>query len=73
MNKAEIAAILRKEVGELEVLILKLQARLEHSKRLVLDIEEEVADPQVQTPLPDSKFRKAIDSVFGEKPKRIKR
>jgi hypothetical protein len=68
MNKAEIAATLRKEVGELEVLIKKLQARLERSKRLVLDIEEEVAGPQAQTPLPDSKFRKAIDSVFGEKP-----
>ena len=70
MNKAEIAAALRKEVGELEVLIIKLQTRLERSKQLVLDIEEEVAGPQTQTPLPDSKFRKAIDSVFGEKPKR---
>ena len=73
MNKAEIAATLRKEVGELELLILKLQTRLERSKQLVLDIEEEVAGPQTQTPLPDGKFRKVIDSVFGEKPRRPKR
>jgi len=73
MNKAEIAARLRIEVGELEVLIKKLQARLERSKRLVLDIEEEIAGPQVQKTEADSKFRKVIDSVFGEKPKPRKR
>ena len=72
MNKAEIAATLRQEVGELEVLIKNLLARLENSKRLVLDIEEELAGPP-RNPEPDSKFRKAIDSVFGEKPKRPKR
>jgi hypothetical protein len=72
MNKSEIAALLRTEVGELEVLIKKLQARLERSKRLVLDIEEEIAGPEIKT-VPDSKFRKAIDSVFGEKPKPRKR
>jgi hypothetical protein len=73
MNKAEIAALLRTEVGELEVLIKKLQARLERSKRLVLDIEEEIAGPPVQKTGEDSKFRKVIDSVFGEKPKPRKR
>jgi hypothetical protein len=73
MNKAEIAAILRTEVGELEVLIKKLQARLERSKRLVLDIEEEVAGPQIDPTVPDSKFRKVIDQVFGETPKRRQR
>ena len=72
MNKAEIAALLRNEVGELEVLIKKLQARLERSKRLVLDIEEEIAGPTPNTE-PDSKFRKVIDSVFGEEPKPRKR
>jgi len=70
MNKAEIAAILRTEVGELEVLIQKLQTRLERSKRLVLDLEAEVAGPAVPTDAPDSKFRKVIDQVFGEKPQR---
>lgn len=63
MNKAEIAEILRKEVGELEVLIKKLQTRLERSKRLVLDIEEEVAGPQTHQPEVESQFRKVIDSV----------
>jgi transcriptional regulator len=72
MNKAEIAATLRTEVGELEVLIKKLQTRLERSKRLVLDIEEELAPPKPKTEA-DSKFRKVIDSVFGEKPKGRKR
>jgi hypothetical protein len=69
MNKAEIAAALRTEVGELEVLIKKLQARLERSKRLVLTIEAELAGPVSQNPAPESKFRKAIDRVFGEKSK----
>ena len=73
MNKAEIAATLRNEVGELEVLIKKLQARLERSKRLVLDIEEEIAGTETKTTLPESQFRKVIDQVFGEKPKRPKR
>ena len=73
MNKAEIAATLRQEVGELEVLIKKLQTRLERSKRLVLDIEAEVAGPAPTGPVAESKFRKAIDRVFGEKPRRPKR
>lgn len=72
MNKAEIAAALRTEVGELEVLIQKLQTRLERSKRLVLDLEEEITPPS-PPPAADSKFRKAIDSVFGETPKPRKR
>jgi hypothetical protein len=73
MNKAEIAATLRQEVGELEVLIKKLQTRLERSKRLVLDIEEEIAGPVTTKPIDNSKFRKVIDQVFGEKPKRPRR
>ena len=73
MNKQEIAATLRTEVGELEVLIKKLQARLERSKRLVLDLEAEIAGPETQKPAADSKFRKVIDQVFGEKPQRPKR
>lgn len=72
MNKQEIAATLRTEVGELEVAIKKLQARCDRLKSLVLDLEAEIAGPtaQNQPPVPDSKFRKAIDKVFGEKPDR---
>ena len=72
MNKQEIAATLRNEVGELEVLIKKLQARCDRMKSLVLKLEAEIAgsNPRNQTPGPDSKFRKVIDKVFGEKPKR---
>jgi hypothetical protein len=75
MNKTEIAETLRKEVGELEVSINKLQARCERLKTFVLDLEAEIAGPEPVKPgiLEDSRFRKAIDSVFGEKPKRPKR
>ncbi len=75
MNKTEIAEILRQEVGELEVSINKLQSRCEKLKRFVLDLEEEIAGPAVQKkgPTVDSKFRKVVDQIFGEKPKRIKR
>ena len=72
MNKEEIAATLRNEIGELEVAIKKLQARCDRLKRLVLDLEAEIAGPKArnEASVPDSKFRKAIDKVFGEKPKR---
>ncbi len=73
MDKAEIAATLRNEVGELEFLIKKLQARLERSKRLVLDIEAELAAPATTEPVARGHFRKVIDQVFGEKPRRPKR
>ena len=70
MNKTEIAASLRQEIGELEVSIKKVQSRVERLKTFVLDLEEEIAGPQRQTTVPDSKFRQVIDQVFGEKPKR---
>jgi len=72
MNKQEFAETLRNEVGELEVLIKKLQARCERMKTLVLDLEAEISgkNPRTQNPEPDSKFRKMIDKVFGEEPKR---
>ena len=74
MNKVEIAETLRKEVGELEVTIKKVQNRCERLKTFVLNLEEEIeaANAPVQKPVADSKFRKVIDQVFGEKPKRTK-
>jgi hypothetical protein len=63
---------LRLEVGELEASIKKTQARCERLKRFVLDLEEEIEGPP-KPPEEDSKFRKIIDSVFAEKPKRSKR
>ena len=75
MNKKEIAETLRREVSELNVLIKKLQDRCDRFKSLVLDLEADVTghDPRNPTPVPDSKFRKMIDKVFGEEPKRPKR
>lgn len=72
MNKQEIAQTLREEVGHLEVSIKKLEARCERLKTFVLDLEAEIAGPtaQNQSPVPDSKFRKMVDKVFGETPKR---
>jgi hypothetical protein len=73
MDKTEIAASLRQEIGELEAAVKKTQVRVERLKQFVLDLEDEIAGPIGRAPLPDSKFRKVIDSVFGEKPKRPKR
>jgi hypothetical protein len=75
MNKTEIAETLRQEVGHLEVSIKKLQDRCEKLKRFVLDLEAEIAGPVVQNqrPVENSKFRKVVDQIFGEKPKRTKR
>lgn len=75
MNKKEIAAGLRQEVGELEVAIKKVQARCEQLKTFVLELEAEIeaAEGKIQPPARDSKFRKVIDQVFGEKPKRPRR
>jgi hypothetical protein len=73
MNKKEIAETLRDEVGHLELEIKKLQFRCEKLKVFVLDLEVEIAGPAMQKTVPDSQFRKVIDSVFGEEPKRPKR
>ena len=70
MKKQEIAETLRSEIGHLEVEIKKLHARCERLKRFVLDLEEEIAGPPARQPEAESKFRKAIDAVFGEKPQR---
>jgi len=75
MNKVEIAASLRQEVGELEAAIKKLQGRCERLKTFVLDLEAEnelAAAPKIRPAAPAGKFRKAIDRVFGEKPGRPK-
>ena len=77
MNKQDIAEVLRQEVGQLEVAIKKLQARCDGLKKFVISLEEEIeaANGQRQNPnslMDNSKFRKVVDSVFGEKPKRPK-
>jgi hypothetical protein len=75
MKQQEIAEFLRKEVGELEVSIRKVQARCERLKRFVIALEDELNPTPGQEPksILDGKFREVIDKVFGEKPKRPKR
>ena len=74
MNKKEIAEALRNHVAELDVSIKKVQTRCDQLKAFVLDLEAEIAGPTTPTaPEKDTKFRKIIDSVFGEKPKRRRR
>jgi hypothetical protein len=74
MEKTEIAAALRQEVGELDFLIKKLQDRCEKLKTFVLNLEAEIEGPKASSRKPpeDGRFRGIIDSVFGEKPKRRK-
>jgi hypothetical protein len=74
MKQQEITEILRKEVGELEVSIKKVQARCDRLKRFVLQLEDEL-NPTGEAPksILDGKFREVIDKVFGEKPKRPRR
>jgi hypothetical protein len=71
MDKKEIAEILRREVGLLEITIKKTSERCERLKRFVIDIEDEIeaAEHKPAPPAADSKFRRAVDAVFGEKPK----
>ena len=75
MDKTEIAAALRQEVGELEVVIQKLAARCERLKAFVLNLEAEIEGPKGDSrkPAEEGRLREIIDSVFGEKPGRRKR
>ena len=74
MKQQEIAEILRKEIGELEVCIKKTQARCDRLKRFVIALEDELKPSRDEEPksILDGKFREVIDKVFGEKPKRPK-
>jgi hypothetical protein len=69
MNKTEIAEVLRQEVSLLNSSLKKVQARCDRLKQLVLDLEAEISPPRPAGE-GEGKFRKVIDSVFGEKPKR---
>jgi hypothetical protein len=68
MNRKEIAQRVRIEADELEALIKKLKFRCEHLKWLAVALEggEARPDAQNQKPVPESKFRKLIEKVFGE-------
>lgn len=72
MNKSEIAAALREEVGHLEAGVEKLQARCQALKAFVLELEAELdgAKPEpARGVLESARVRGVIDRVFGEKPK----
>jgi hypothetical protein len=69
MNKKEIVERVRIEANELEALVKKLQYRSGHLKWLAdaLESDGKPPDAQNQEPLPESKFRKIINKVYGEK------
>jgi len=69
MNRKEIAKRVRIEADELDALVKKLQFRREHLTWLAEKLESDGASPvaQNQKPVPESKFRKLIDKVYGEK------
>ena len=68
MNKKEIAQRVRIEANELEALVKKLQFRCEHLKWLATTLESDGKPPaaQNQKPVPEGKFRKLINKVYGE-------
>lgn len=69
MKKEDLVLALRTEAWEIRELIKKMQKRLEKLDSLADDIESE-GKPKSQEPLPPSKFRKIVDSIYGEKPTR---
>jgi len=73
MNKEKIAETLRTEVGALEDLIKKLKLRSDRLKKMLFDLEDEIAGPAAQKEIKalgaGSKFRRTLDRVFGETPK----
>ena len=60
---------MRQDVKELEDLIKKFQYRCEHLKWMANQIEAAGTKPQVDKPETKTKFRKMVDSIYGEKPK----
>ena len=68
MSKKEIAERVRVEANELEALVKKLQYRSEHLKWLADTLESDCKPPdaQNQKPVPEGKFRKLINKVYGE-------
>jgi hypothetical protein len=76
MNKEEITLTLRTEIGAIEDLIKKLKVRSDRLKKMLFELEEELAGPAAQREIKalgtGSKFRKTIDRFFGETPKRPK-
>ena len=59
MDKTEIAASLRQEMGRLEVSLKKVQARIERLKQFVLDLEDEIAGPATRAPLPRQQIQES--------------
>ncbi len=68
MNRIEIAKRVRIEANELEALVKKLQFRSEHLRWLADALESDGKPPAApnQKPVPESKFRKLINKVYGE-------
>jgi len=68
MTRKEIAQRVRIEANELEALVKKLQYRSEHLRWLADTLESDGKPfvAQNQEPVPEGKFRKLINKVYGE-------
>ena len=71
MNRKELVYTIRNEAYEIEAAIKKLQQRSDNLKSLADDLEAATKPPEKETQ-PPGKFRKIVDSIYGEKPKKAK-
>ena len=68
MNRKELVYAIRNEIYEMEKAMKKMHERCENLKTLAddLDASGQPGSPKAE---PASKFRKLVDSIYGEKPK----
>lgn len=67
MNKKELVYSIRQDVKEMEDLIKKLQYKCDHLKWMADQIEAASPKPLVAKPEKVTRFRKIVDSIYGEK------
>jgi hypothetical protein len=70
MNRQELVEALRKEAWEIEALMKKMQTRRDRLHGLADDIESDGKPRNPQGDAPPNKFRKFVNTLYGEKPKK---
>lgn len=66
MNNNETVVLIRTEVWEIEALMKKLQRRCDNLTTLADKLEREALPPEARKGQPKTKFRKIVDSIYGE-------